>query len=111
MAISIVTFALAVASSLAWYGMVWHGVVWYGIVASSLADLKASSHSLQTQQNIDLNPKETIPFETPCPKILEIAKMLLKSSQSCGFDFWPKMFFGFLSICRKLRFASDALQQ
>ena len=86
MAISIVTFALAVASSLAWYGMVWHGVVWYGIVASSLADLKASSHSLQTQQNIDLNPKETIPFKTPCPKILETAKMLLKSSQSCGFD-------------------------
>ena len=42
MAVSIVTFALATA---------WP-------MASSLADLKASSHSLQTQQNIDLNPKK-----------------------------------------------------
>ena len=98
MAISIVTFALAVASSLAWYGMVWHGVVWYGIVASSLADLKASSHSLQTQQNIDLNPKETIPFKTLCPKILETAKMLLKSSQSCGFDLAKNVFWIFVNL-------------
>ena len=81
-----------------WHGMAWCGMVWYGIVASSLADLKASSHSLQTQQNIDLNPKETIPFKTLCPKILETAKMLLKSSQSCGFDFAKNVFWIFVNL-------------
>ena len=110
MAVSIVTFALATA---------WP-------MASSLADLKASSHSLQTQQNIDLNPKklshpknidpchlsQNLPFlPTFYQKTFTIVIDIgIESSQTCGL---AKKFFEewILIICWKLRFVSDASQQ